>query len=113
MKWTSLIVALLLLGPATLLAKGKREQPKVSMEQAQKTALEKEPGDIQSKELEREHGKLIYSFDIRTANGIHEVNVDAMSGSVLEDKLETPADEAKEKQQDLKKAKKKPQTPPQ
>src|SRR5258708_1117343 len=54
MKWTSLIVALLLLGPATLLAKGKREQPKVSMEQAQKTALKNEPADIQSKERKGE-----------------------------------------------------------
>jgi uncharacterized membrane protein YkoI len=80
------------------------------MDQAQKVALEKEPGTIQSKELEKEHGKLIYSFDIRTANGIHEVNVDAMSGAVLEDKVETAADEAKEKQQDAKKAKKKPET---
>jgi hypothetical protein len=30
---------------------------------------------------------------------------------VIADKVETPADEAKEKQQDAKKAKKKPQTP--
>ncbi|MGC2698206.1 MAG: PepSY domain-containing protein [Candidatus Angelobacter sp.] len=112
MRLQNLIVCLLLLA-SSLLAQSKREAPKLTMEQAKKIALEKEPGTLQSKELEKEHGKLIYSFDIRTASGIHEVNVDAMSGNVIEDKVETPADEAKEKQQDSKKAKQKPQAPPQ
>ena len=105
-----LIVCFLLLSSTLIAAQGKNKSAKITMEQAQKIALEKEPGTIQSKELEKEHGKLIYSFDIRTTNGIHEVNVDAMSGAVLEDKVETAADEAKEKQQDAKKAKKKPET---
>src|SRR5947209_8305749 len=77
-----------------------RKQTKITMTQAQKTALAAEPGKIKSKELERENGKLIYSFDINTAKGIHEVNVDAVSGEVISNKLETAADEAKEKQQD-------------
>jgi uncharacterized membrane protein YkoI len=41
-------------------------------------------GKIRGLELEREHGKLIYSFEIKVAGkpGITEVNVDAMTGSV-------------------------------
>jgi len=45
---------------------------------------------------------LIYSFDIKTKSGIHEVNVDAISGDIVEDKVESSASEAKEKQQDKK-----------
>lgn len=74
----------------------------VSMKQATKIALEKEPGTIKSKELEHENGRDIYSFDIKTKDGIHEVNVDANTGAVVEDKVESPADEAKEAQQERK-----------
>ena len=90
-----------------------RKEAKISMQQAEKTALVTEPGTIKSKELERENGKLIYSFDIRTKSGIREVNVDAISGNVVEDWVETKAAEAKAKQQDAKRHRsKKAQTPP-
>ncbi|HKV52748.1 MAG TPA: PepSY domain-containing protein [Gemmatimonadaceae bacterium] len=41
-------------------------------------------GTIRNLELEREKGKLIYSFEIKVAGkaGITEVNVDAMTGHV-------------------------------
>ena len=41
-------------------------------------------GKIRGLELEREHGALIYSFEIKVAGkpGITEVNVDAMTGHV-------------------------------
>ena len=107
MRFACVILSFVLAAPAALLAQKPQQKPTLSMEQAQKIALEKEAGKIESKELEKEHGKLIYSFDIRTADGLHEVNIDAMTGSVISDKVETPADEAKEKQQDAKKAKKK------
>ena len=106
MRFECVIMSFVLAAPAALLAKNQPQTPKLNMEQAQKIALEKEPGKIESKELEKEQGKLIYSFDIRTATGLHEVIVDAMTGNVIADKVETPADEAKEKQQDIKKAKK-------
>jgi hypothetical protein len=35
-------------------------------------------------------------------NGIHEVNVDAYSGQTLEDSIESPADEEKEKPRRIK-----------
>ena len=77
-----------------------QKQAKITMDAAKKIAVEKEPGDIKSSELENEHGKLIYSFDIKTKTAIHEVNVDARTGDVVEDSIESAKDEAKEKKQD-------------
>jgi hypothetical protein len=77
-----------------------RKEAKISMRRAQKTALAKEPGTIKSKELEKENGKLIYSFDILTRAGIHEVQVDAITGEVVQDIVESKTAEEKEKQQD-------------
>jgi hypothetical protein len=81
------------------------KEAKITMEQAQKTALAKEAGKIKSKELEREKGRLIYSFDIKTADGIHEVQVDAITGEIVEDTVESAAAEAKEKAADKKQKK--------
>src|SRR5258708_28137840 len=78
------------------------KEAKITMEQAQKAAFAKEPGKIQEGELEREKGRLIYSFDIKMADGIHEVNIDAMTGEVVEDTVESAAAEAKEKAADKK-----------
>ena len=63
-------------------------------------------GKISAHELERENGKLIYSFDIKVAGkkGIEEVNVDAMTGAVVSKAHEDPSTEAKEKADDAKKA---------
>jgi hypothetical protein len=77
-------------------------KPRITMKQAEQTALAKERGTIKSSELEKEHGRLIYSFDVQTTDGIHEVNVDAMTGKVVEDTKESAADEAKEARQDKK-----------
>ena len=89
----------------------------VSLKDATATALAQVPGGkVTSHELEREKGKLIYSFDIKVAgkSGIEEVAVDAMTGAMIEKVHETPADEAKEKAADKKAAAaaKKPVTPP-
>jgi uncharacterized membrane protein YkoI len=73
---------------------------KVSESAAAKTALGKVPnGKISSMELERENGKLIYSYDIKVAgkSGIQEVNVNAVDGSLVGDvEHESAASEAKE-----------------
>ena len=71
------------------------------------TAQAKVPkGKIVSAEIEEEHGKLLFSFEIRTAgkSGIDEVNVDALTGKVLGVQHETPQDEARERAADKKKA---------
>ena len=78
------------------------KQKSITMAAARKIALEHEAGTIKSAEREKENGKLIYSFDIQMPNEIHEVNVDAYSGQTLEDSIESPADEEKEKAQENK-----------
>ena len=83
-----------------------RAKAKITLEAARQTALAKEPGTVKSEELEKENGKLIYSFDINTPNGIHEVAVDAITGTVVEDSIESAADEAKEAAKDKKEHKK-------
>src|SRR6266404_5086056 len=88
------------------------KEEKITMEQAQKAALAKEAGKIQSKEMEREKGRLIYSFDIKTADGLHEVNIDAMTGEVVDDTVESPAAEAIEKAADKKQKTSKKAAPP-
>jgi hypothetical protein len=54
---------------------------------------------VQSEELERENGRLIYSFDMKTdgKSGIDEVNVNALNGAIV-GKVghESPKSEAKE-----------------
>ena len=82
-----------------------QKEAKISMEKAKEIALKKAPGTIKSSELEREHGKLIYSFDISTKKGVTEVNVDAMNGSIANVQHETAAKEAAEKKQEAKEKK--------
>lgn len=65
---------------------------KFSLLQARAIALKAHPGTITDEELETERGGsgLRYSFDIKDALGTHEVGVDAITGAVLENKLEGP-----------------------
>ena len=96
--WSALLARIL--QPLCAQPSGKSEklasQAKISRADAEKIALAKEPGTIKEGELEKEHGKVIYSFDIQTRSGVHEVNVDAVTGKVVEDSVESAADEAKE-----------------
>jgi hypothetical protein len=85
-------------------------EAKITKEQAQQTALAKVPnGTVKEAELEKENGKLIWSFDITIpdSKNIKEVAVDAINGEVLGVETETPADQAKEAAEDAAKAKKK------
>jgi uncharacterized membrane protein YkoI len=85
-----------------------KAQAKVSMDAARKTALAQVPnGKVKTGELEREGGKLLYSFDITSPGktGIDEVQIDALTGTVLSNKHETPAMERAEAKADAKAAK--------
>jgi hypothetical protein len=85
------------------------KQAKITESAAAATAQARVPkGVIQGVELEKEKGKLIYSYDIKTAgkSGIDEVNVDAMSGKIIAFGHESAADEKKEAAEDAKAAKK-------
>jgi hypothetical protein len=75
---------------------------KFTMADARKAALTVENGRIKSQELEKEKGRQIYSFDIVMPDGLHEVNIDAVTGKVVEDTIETAKDEAKEAAEDTK-----------
>ena len=64
----------------TLSASVLAAPPKISAEQARASALAKVPGGkVKSEELEKEDGRLIWSFDIAapSTTGITEVHVDA------------------------------------
>lgn len=85
-----------------------RAEAKISEADARKVALAEVPnGKLQSSELEREGGRLIYSFDIKVTgkSGIEEVHVDALDGKVIAHEHETPKDEKKEAKAEKKEAK--------
>ena len=82
-----------------------RAEAKIPEKAARITALAQVPGGkVKSGELERENGKLLYSFDIATKgkSGIDEVQIDAITGTVLSNKHETPAMEKDEAKADAK-----------
>ena len=68
------------------------KEAKLSLEQARTAALKQIPGGtIADEELEREPGGsgLRYSFDIKAGKAVHEVGIDAKTGSVLENSVES------------------------
>lgn len=76
-----------------------KSQAKISEAAAGQTALTKAPGGkIESSELEVEHGKLLWSFDIKRPGmrNITEVQVDAKTGKILSVETETPKKQALE-----------------
>ncbi len=78
-------------------------QAKIAETDARATALAKVPGGVvQSAELENEHGKLVWSFDIKHPKSpkVIEVQVDAKTGTVVSKKAESPLEQAKEAKAD-------------
>jgi len=68
-------------------------EAKISEADARTMALAKVPGgSFSSSELEKEHGRLIWSFDIVQvgSKNITEVQVDAKTGKIVSTKVETP-----------------------
>lgn len=115
MKIRNLISAAMVIGLIAGCASEKSErqesqaqlqaEAKISRADAEKLALTKAPnGTIKEGELEREKGKLIWSFDIATpgTKDITEVAVDAVTGQVVAVENETPAQQEKEKKADAK-----------
>ena len=84
------------------------KQAKITEEAAAKTAQKRVPkGTIQGVELEREKGKLIYSYDVKVPgkSGMEEVNVSAMTGKVVAREHESAAREKKEAAEEKREAK--------
>jgi hypothetical protein len=111
-RWTKMLplAAILALPLAAQTGQPAPSKAKISKADAQKIALAKEPGNVVSSGLENEHSKLIFSFDIRTKMELREVHVDAKTGAIVEDSVESAADEAKEAAQE-KMVQKKPSPP--
>ncbi|MEO6184020.1 MAG: PepSY domain-containing protein [Verrucomicrobiota bacterium] len=102
----SFAIAGLLASSGCSTEKNLEGQAKISKSEAERIALEKAPGGtIKEGELEKEHGKLIWSFDISKpgTKDITEVQVDAISGAVVSVQDESAEDEAKENSGEKKK----------
>ena len=87
-----------------------QKEAKISEATARATALAQIPnGTVKSSELEREHGKLLYSVDITVPgkSGIEEVNVNAIDGTVIAREHEGAKAEKKEAAQEAKEKTKK------
>ncbi|MEO8648524.1 MAG: PepSY domain-containing protein [Acidobacteriota bacterium] len=96
MKKAILILSLTV--AVTIGAPAQYQQKYIGMKKAKEIASSQVPGKIKSAEREKEDGKMIYSFDIKTADGqTHEVTLDAFTGAVLTNQIETAEDEAREK----------------
>ena len=75
------------------------KEAKIAEADARATALKTVPGATFDKvELEKENGKLIYSYDLKVAGkgGIEEVAIDALTGKMVSHAHESPEDETKE-----------------
>lgn len=60
-----------------------QKEARISIDQAQKTALAAQPGKLINGGLEKKQRKLVYDFDIQTPDGnINEVAVDAKTGKI-------------------------------
>jgi uncharacterized membrane protein YkoI len=66
---------------------GLSERARVSDANARVNALQRVPGGrIVEAELEEEHGRLVYSYEIRVADGRGTVEIDARTGAVLSER---------------------------
>lgn len=84
-----------------------QREARISLDSARAIAMKRVPNaTIQSQELEREHGRLIYSFDTKVAGkaGVTEVNVNARTGAVVGVSHEGATAEAKEAAQERREA---------
>jgi len=88
--FAAVIYVMLVMGTMTFVhfpeLQADEAQAKVGVEQARATALQAVPGTVKDSELESEHGRLVYSFEITRPGqrGITEVNVSAMDGSIVD-----------------------------
>lgn len=70
------------------------KEAKISIEQARATALERVAGTITEEEIEIEKGVLVYSIEIRDANGkTQDVEVNAKTGEIVRVEKEDDDDE--------------------
>lgn len=112
MRSTTILAVLFLLAPGAAAAQsvmikeevpGLLKQAKITGDSALKLAQARVPNStMKSGEIEKEHGKLVFSFDLAVTGktGIEEVQVDAVSGKIVSVEHESAEDEAKEAKED-------------
>jgi hypothetical protein len=99
MKSLRPLIALALAFSVSLPVLAQRHGALVSMQTARAHALATVlRGRVRSAELEREHGRLIYSFDIAGPGrpGVEEVQISALTGRLISRRHESPAAERRE-----------------
>lgn len=72
--------------PAPSASREAAAKPKITAEAAQQAALKQVPGTVLASELEREHGRWIYSIEIQPTDRAQprkEVEVDGDTGAVI------------------------------
>jgi uncharacterized membrane protein YkoI len=109
MKFTTTLTTALLAGLLAGCASDKQQklqaEAKITKGDAERIALAQAPnGSIKEGELEKEKGRLVWSFDITTpgSRDTTEVQVDAQSGQVVSVTKETPEREKQEKKEEAK-----------
>jgi regulator of RNase E activity RraB len=106
----SITLVTLLFFALTLVSAQESPKAKITKAQATKIALQHvKGGKITDAELEKEEGKLVWSFDIKVGKVIKEVWVDAQTGLVIKTEVESASKEKAESKAD--KAEKKEVTP--
>lgn len=104
MKVRMIIASALVLGTPVLMSAVAFARPvsedahaKITIDEARDIALAKVPGQVQQEELEKEHGRWIYSFEIRPSGAkdrtIQEVNVAADDGTIVAVETEEEGDD--------------------
>ena len=81
------------------------KQAKITKTEAEQIALAKvSHGIVKSAEIEKEKGHLVWSFDIARpgTRDITEILVDAKTGKIISNQIESPRDQAKEAAADKK-----------
>ncbi|MDB4995127.1 MAG: Peptidase propeptide and domain [Myxococcaceae bacterium] len=80
-------------GAATVASAAETHQAKIAIADARAKALSLVSGTLIKEELENEHGRWIYSFEIKPTGekgkSIKEVNIDADTGAVISIDTET------------------------
>ena len=78
---------------------GYLKMAKIKADSAEKVALATVPGTVTAREIEKQKGVLVYSFDIKQAGqeGYQEVTIDANTGALVSNMHETAKMEKAEK----------------
>lgn len=76
------------------------EQADITQDEAKKIALQEVSGEVVETEIEKEDNTIVYEFEIKTDTGVKEVEIDGMTGKVLEVENEDDEDDDDENEKE-------------